>query len=213
MNESLSPAPQNCRDVLVAVDVQNDFITGSLAVTNGELVIAPLNKLATDVRGHGGQVIVTRDHHPETTPHFDTWPVHCVAGTPGAEFHPALDVQTGDIVISKGMGQTDGYSGMEGYDLESGVTLEQLLRPERADEHVRVMLGGLATDFCVRATLLDIAKTFRGDERVRTYLVRDAVRAVNLKPGDEAEALSAMEAAGAIALTSREIREDFYGTV
>ena len=100
------------RHLLVAVDVQNDFIDGSLAVKGGIDVVAPLNTLAHAVRRDLGRVAFTRDWHPAATPHFDTWPVHCVADTDGAAFHPDLQLKEGDVVLNKGMGQTDGYSGI-----------------------------------------------------------------------------------------------------
>lgn len=78
---------EKTRNVLIAVDVQNDFINGSLAVREGYQVVAPINELAETVRESGGAAIFTRDWHPAATPHFDTWPVHCVADTEGAEFH------------------------------------------------------------------------------------------------------------------------------
>ena len=198
------------RDVLVRVDVQNDFVSGSLRVPRGAEVVRPLNDVARLVRENGGTVVDTRDWHPRQTPHFDKWPVHCVQHTHGADFHPGLERRCGDIVLSKGMKQTDGYSGAEGIELGSGRTLESLIRPMKNDERSRVMLGGLATDYCVRATMLDITRMFRRDRRVTTFLIRDAVRGVNMSPGDELRALREMEAAGAIALTSDEIKRTFF---
>lgn len=206
MNETFSHPTRN---ILIAVDVQNDFIDGGLAVPNGIEVVDPLNDLARYVRAStNGRVIDTRDWHPRETPHFDTWPVHCVQGTRGAEFHPKLDVHRSDVIISKGMGQTDGYSGMEGHNLQSGQTIESLITPH-GKESVRVLLGGLATDYCVKATMLDIAKRFKLNDAVSTILIRDAVRAVNIKPRDEAEAIRAMEHAGAIAMTAQEVKRNF----
>lgn len=199
----------NTRDVLVTVDVQNDFVTGSLAVTDGEAVIAPINKVATAIRAAGGDVALTRDWHPAHTPHFDTdggiWPVHCVAETEGAAFAPALEITPTDVILSKGMEQTDGYSGWEGVGAQ-GETLETIITPRDAHERVRVFIGGLATDYCVKATGIDIATFFADDERVTTYLLRDAVRAVALKQADEANALQALEAAQVLAITSNEAR-------
>ena len=197
--------PTTTRDVLIAVDVQNDFITGSLAVTEGAQVIAPINELAEAVRANNGTVVFTRDWHPETTPHFDTWPVHCVANDNGAEFAPTLDVQAADTILSKGMGQTDGYSGWEGAG-EHGETLESLIQPRLPHEQVRVFLGGLATDYCVKATGLDISTFFAEDERVELYLLRDAVRAVALEKADEANALARLEAARFAAISTEEAR-------
>jgi len=197
------------RNVLIAVDVQNDFIDGSLAVNEAEQIVAPANEFADVVRStDDGIVIYTRDWHPAETPHFDTWPVHCVQDTQGAEFHPALDVHEEDIVLSKGMGQTDGYSGMEGVG-PGGETLETILEP-RGAETVRGFFLGIATDYCVKSTVIDAAERFKDDPRVQTYLIRDLIRAVNAQPDDEAEALAAMEAAGAVALTIQEVREQFF---
>lgn len=199
----------NTRDVLVTVDVQNDFVTGSLAVTDGEAVIAPINKVAAAIRAAGGDVALTRDWHPAHTPHFDTnggiWPVHCVAETEGAAFASALEITPTDFILSKGMEQTDGYSGWEGVGAQ-GETLETIITPRDAHERVRVFIGGLATDYCVKATGIDIATFFADDERVTTYLLRDAVRAVALKQADEANALQALEAAQVLAITSNEAR-------
>lgn len=189
------------RNVLIAVDVQNDFITGSLAVGDAEQVIDPINAFASSVREHDGVAIFTGDQHPSATPHFDVWPPHCVAGTEGAAFHPRLDVREGDTIISKGMEQTDGYSGWEGVT-DKGETLETLLMPRTPRERVRVFIGGLATDYCVRATTLDIAKRFEDDDRVTLFLLRDAIRAVGLAPDDEARALSEIEAAKVLAISS-----------
>lgn len=200
---------QPTQNVLVAVDVQNDFIDGSLAVTEGEQVVQPINDVAAIVRDTGGTVAFTRDWHPAETPHFadygGAWPVHCVAETEGAAFHPDLDVRDTDIVINKGMEQTDGYSGWEGVT-DDGQTLEAIIAPLSREEKVRVFVGGLATDYCVKATALDIAARFEDDERVHLYLLRDAIRAVGLAPTDEEKALAAMEEAKIQAISADEAR-------
>ena len=200
---------QPTQNVLVAVDVQNDFIDGSLAVTEGEQVVQPINDVAAAVRDTGGTVAFTRDWHPAETPHFadygGAWPVHCVAETEGAAFHPDLDVRDTDIVINKGMEQTDGYSGWEGVT-DDGQTLEAIIAPLSREEKVRVFVGGLATDYCVKATTLDIAARFKDDERVHLYLLRDAIRAVGLAPTDEEKALAAMEEAKIQAISADEAR-------
>lgn len=200
---------QPTRNVLIAVDVQNDFIDGSLAVTEGEQVVQPINDVAAAVRDTGGTVAFTRDWHPAETPHFadygGAWPVHCVAETEGAAFHPDLDVRDTDIVINKGMEQTDGYSGWEGVT-DDGQTLEAIIAPLSREEKVRVFVGGLATDYCVKATALDIAARFKDDERVHLYLLRDAIRAVGLAPTDEKKALAAMEEAKIQAISADEAR-------
>lgn len=193
------------RNVFVGVDIQNDFIDGSLAVNEGEQTVAPANAVAAAVRVSGGRVAWTRDWHPATTPHFDTWPVHCVQETEGAEFHNDLDIHEEDHIISKGMGQTDGYSGWEGVAQNDGQTLDTLITPQ-PHERVRVFIGGLATDYCVKATTLDILTRYRetNDTRVKTYLVRDAIRGVEMNDGDTQAALDAMREAGAVAISSAE---------
>lgn len=201
--------PEGLRNVLIGVDPQIDFITGSLAVSEGEQVIEPLNEVAAATRRTGGDVAWTRDWHPPQTPHFEQWPVHCVANTKGAAYPTDLIVESTDIIISKGTGQTDGYSGMEGIS-DDGTTLETIIRPRTPQERVRVFIGGLATDFCVQATALDLARTFEEQNNVSLYLIRDAIRAVNLQPTDGAEAVAAMQAAGIEALTSDEIRQRFF---
>lgn len=200
MNNSEQP-----RNVLVAVDVQNDFITGSLAVHGGDQIVSPINEIAEAIRETDGDVIFTRDWHPASTPHFDNWPVHCVAETNGADFHPDLIVKEEDVVVSKGMEQTDGYSGWEGVS-DSGETLEALIAPKSPAEKVRVFIGGLATDYCVRATALDIASHFSDDERVALYFLRDAIRAVGLQPEDEQRAIRAMRDAKLLATSAEEAR-------
>lgn len=202
MNTIKSP-----RNILVGVDIQNDFIDGSLAVTEGEAVVEPFNRTAAVVRRIGGSVILTRDWHPAQTPHFadygGVWPVHCVAETEGAAFHTSLDVKPTDTIVSKGMGQTDGFSGWEG-SADNGATIESLTSPTERVEKVRVFIGGLATDYCVKATAVDIARRYESDERVTTYLLRDAIRGVELNDGDTAQALQEMHDAGVISLTTNE---------
>lgn len=182
------------RSVLIEVDPQIDFISGSLAVNGGEEVVAPLNRVARAVRIKMGKVVISRDKHPDQTPHFDTWPVHCVAGTEGAMFHPDLEIEPGDIILDKGMEQTDGYSAAEGIG-PNGETLETIIQP-KGWENVAVYIGGLATDYCVKATALDTAELFGHHPSVEIYALRDAMRAVNIDPADEAKALASMQNAG-----------------
>ena len=192
--------------IFVGVDPQNDFIDGSLAVAEAEQIIKPVNSIADEIRKHDGTAVFTRDWHPEKTPHFDEWPVHCVANTRGAEFHKDLNIQPDDIIINKGTEQTDGYSGWEGRS-DKGETLESIITPKTPHEKVKVFLGGLATDFCVKFTALDIAKHLKDDRRVTTYLLIDAIRAVGLTPTAEEEALSAMKEAGILAISTEEAKK------
>jgi len=182
---------------LVVVDVQNDFAdpSGSLSVAGGEDVVARANlEIGRALRG-GALVVYTQDWHPPSTPHFakdgGIWPVHCVADTWGAELHPRLRV-AGEVV-RKGSNGEDGYSGFTMRDPVSGeetpTPLEAMLR-ERGIS--RVVVCGLATDYCVNATVLDARRL--GFE---TLVVVDACAPVNLQPDDGAQALAAMHAAGA----------------
>lgn len=180
---------------LVVVDLQNDFAdpTGSLAVAGGEAVVQCANDEIQRAVAAGAAVAYTQDWHPQSTPHFakdgGTWPVHCVAGTWGAELQPAL-VVAGPIV-RKGSHDEDGYSGFTTRDssgVEHPTELEALLR-ERGVR--RIVICGLATDYCVRATALDALRL--GFE---TSVIAGAIAAVDLVPGDGERALAEMIAAG-----------------
>lgn len=194
-HETLSPTIAD-RIVTINVDVQNDFCPGgALAVDYGDEVIAPLNEVNRFTREHGGIVVATGDQHPALTPHFIEWPVHCVAGTEGAELRAGLDIRDGDVIIDKGMGQEDGYSGFEGL-ARDGRTLEQIVKP-KGRERVAVLIGGLATDYCVLNTTRDALAVDPGDGEISVLAIRDAMRAVNRKPEDGLLALKEMEVRGA----------------
>lgn len=182
------------RAALLVVDVQNDFCAGgALAVPDGDRVVDPINRLLAAQAAAGAAIFATRDWHPAGSSHFSgrggDWPVHCVAGTPGAAFHPRLRLPAATVVVSKGQApDSDGYSAFDG-TLPAGETLERAL----AEHHVgRLIVGGLATDYCVRASVLDARA--RGLE---VFVVRDAIAAVNLQAGDGAAALREMQASGA----------------
>lgn len=187
------------RFVQVNVDVQNDFCPGGrLGVPEGDAVVAPLNALAQAVRARGGTVVHTGDFHPGVTSHFDVWPVHCVAGTPGAELRADLDVQPGDPLIHKGTAPDENaYSAFDGRDA-AGRSLADHLAGAVQGGPAAVFVGGLATDYCVRATVLDALNC----PGVTVYALTDAMRAVNLKPGDGDAALAEMIAAGARPVTA-----------
>jgi nicotinamidase/pyrazinamidase len=182
---------------LVVVDVQNDFAdpAGSLFVRGGDEVVARVNDEIQRASDGGAFVIYTQDWHPPSTPHFakdgGVWPVHCVADTWGAELHPGLIVAGPSV--RKGSNGEDGYSGFTMRDPETGedrpTALEALLRRCGVTQ---VVAAGLATDYCVRGTVLDARRL--GFE---TVVLTDAVAAVELAPGDGARALSEMGAAGA----------------
>jgi nicotinamidase/pyrazinamidase len=173
---------------LIVVDLQNDFCPGgALAVAHGDEVVAPLNKLIGEFLERGEPVFKSRDWHPENTKHFaafgGTWPVHCVQHTRGAEFHPDLIDDMHIRVISKGLGDTDCYSAFD----ETDLALQ--LRRFGVEE---VWVGGLATDYCVKSTVLDALKL-----GFRVKALTNAMRAVELKPGDGERAIEEMKKAGA----------------
>ena len=187
---------------LLVVDVQNDFCPGgALGVRNGDAVIAPLNRMIEWTKKHGGTVYATRDWHPPDAAHFKPyggiWPVHCVQQTPGARFHQSLHLPPDAVVVSKGDAPgSDGYSAFEGHT-PTGASLVHELR-ERGVE--QLYIGGLATDYCVRQSVLDASKT-----GFRVTVLTDAVAGVDLNPGDSAKALEEMRAAGAKMATTQEV--------
>jgi nicotinamidase/pyrazinamidase len=172
---------------LVIVDFQNDFCPGgALAVPGGDAIAGRLNELAGS--GEFDLVVATRDWHPRDHGSFaeqgGPWPAHCVAGTPGAELHRALDPTPIEVIIDKGQDPaTEGYSGFEGTDLAA------VLRGREVD-HVTVV--GLATDYCVRNTALDALR-----EGFSVTVDSTATRGVDVEPEDSARALDAVRAAGA----------------
>ena len=184
------------RTALLVVDVQNDFAdpAGSLYVQGGEEVLPAVNAEVERATEAGALVVYTQDWHPPDTPHFQkdggVWPVHCVRDTWGSEFLPGLDVR--GEVLHKGTGGEDGYSGFSVRDPRSGqrypTALENLLR-ERGIE--KVVIAGIATDYCVLETALDARRL--GFE---TTVISDACRAVDLKPGDGDRAFESMRQAG-----------------
>jgi nicotinamidase/pyrazinamidase len=186
------------RTALVVVDLQNDFAdpAGSLWVAGAAAIIPRINDEVATAEAAGSMVVFTQDWHPESTPHFakdgGIWPVHCVADTWGAELHPDVQVAATAPRIRKGVNGEDGYSGFMTRDPVSGETqpteLDGLLRERGIG---RVVVCGLATDYCVNATALDAIRL--GYE---TFFLDDAVAAVNLKPGDGERATSAMVGAG-----------------
>jgi nicotinamidase/pyrazinamidase len=171
-------------DGLIVVDVQNDFCSGgALAVPDGESVVEPINRLMEEVPF----TVATRDWHPPDHRSFiqegGPWPVHCVRDTHGAQLHPKLHTSEIDAIVDAGQGrEDDGYSGFEKTELE------RLLRGRDVD---RVHIGGLALDYCVRATALDARHA--GFEVI---LHLGATRAINAKPGDAERALDELREAG-----------------
>ena len=185
------------RTALLVVDVQNDFAdpSGSLYVEGGEDVVPLANDEIARALTREATVIYTQDWHPESTPHFrkdgGIWPVHCVRDTWGAAFHPDLRVR--GTVLRKGVGGEDGYSAFTVRDPSSGTQSRTLLEDVLSTAGIeRLTIVGLATDYCVKETVLDAAKL-----GFHAVVVRDAIRAVNLAAGDGDAAIDAMARAGA----------------
>jgi nicotinamidase/pyrazinamidase len=183
---------------LIVVDVQNDFAdpSGSLYVPSGEETIPYINEQAHAAFEGGALVVYSQDWHPEETPHFQDfggpWPVHCVAGTFGAEFHPDLDVVEGAGNIKKGKGGEDGYSAFSLRDPKTGEESSTGLSDQLHEAQVeRVAVVGLALDYCVKETALDAAR-----EGFETILLADGSLPVNLERGDGARAVAEMVEAG-----------------
>jgi nicotinamidase/pyrazinamidase len=195
----------DARAALVVVDVQNDFADpdGSLSVRGGAAIVPLVNHAIEATRNAGGLVAYTQDWHPLHTPHFaqdgGLWPVHCVADTWGAELSPELVVA--GPRVRKGSNGEDGYSGFTMRDPTTGATtstgLERLLRDTGVET---VTVCGLATDYCVRATALDAIRL-----GFDTVVLRDAIAAVDLDPGDGDRAIEEMVAAGVLIGTTRAV--------
>jgi nicotinamidase/pyrazinamidase len=198
MVEKIDPA----YDALVIVDVQNDFCPGgSLAVPGGDRVVRVLNRCIQRFQALEAPIYASRDWHPPVTKHFQAyggvWPPHCVQGTKGAEFHPALALPPEAVVVSKGMDpEQDAYSCFQAQDpngMEFSVSL--------ADRGVqRLFVGGLATDYCVKSTVLDALH-----EGFQVVVLQDAIAAVEVTPGTGERAIEEMRAAGAAFATLDEL--------
>lgn len=187
---------------LLIVDVQNDFCPGgALAVAEGDQVVPVINQVAAGFAARGEPVFASRDWHPRDTNHFadygGPWPVHCVADTPGAEFHPELVLPASTVVVSKGEDPAEhGYSAFEGRTPEGEPLAEAL---ERLGVHTLVV-AGLATDYCVKQSVVDARA--RGFD---VAVLADGVRAVNVAAGDDDRAVEAMRQAGAEVLPSKDL--------
>lgn len=179
---------------ILLVDPQLDFFPGgALGVKDGDAIVAPINQLLA--RHASLPLFASRDWHPPSTRHFAArggrWPSHCVQGTPGATFHPALAMQRAEV-FEKGTNPEDdaGYSAFEGCSTtKGGRTLGDALAGSGVDA---LIVAGLATDYCVKASVLDACA--RG---LATFVFAPGVRAVDVQPGDGERALSAMREAGA----------------
>ncbi len=182
------------RDALVVVDVQNDFCPdGALGVPEGDRVVPVLNRYAERFAARGAPVFASRDWHPARTTHFAAWggpwPPHCVQDTPGAALHAGLVLPASAQIVSKGMGAEDDASSCFQARTPDATPFPTLLASRGIR---RLFVGGLATDYCVKATALDARRA-----GLEVVVLEDAVRAVDVKPGDGERALAEMEHAGA----------------
>ena len=190
--------PFDSRTALIVVDMQNDFAdpSGSLSISRGELTIPVVNDAAREAILAGAFVAYTQDWHPVHTPHFapdgGIWPVHCVADTWGSAFHPAIEILGPSV--KKGANGEDGYSGFSMRDpvtdAEIPTQLDALLRARSIE---RLVVCGLATDYCVKATALDAIRL-----GYAVTLLLDGIAAVNVAPGDGDRAIAEMQAEGVV---------------
>ncbi len=177
------------RAALIVVDVQNDFCPGgALPVPEGDKVVPLLNDYIETFLREGAPIYLTQDWHPADHISFKerggVWPPHCVQGTEGAAFHPGLALPEQGVIVPKGSSPNeDAYSGFQGTGLAARLKRQGIRR---------LFIGGLATDYCVKETVLDALR-----EGFETVLLEDASRGVEVKPGDTQRALSEMEQAGA----------------
>jgi nicotinamidase/pyrazinamidase len=184
--------PHAPRTAVLVVDVQNDFCPGgALAVPDGDRVVPVLNRILQESAARRVPVIASRDWHPPDTSHFEAfggpWPPHCLAGSPGAAFHPALELPDDTLIVSTGTDRNDdGYSAFEGTTAD-GRRLADVLR-DRGVGHL--IVGGIATDYCVRASVLDARQA-----GLEVTVMTDAI--AGIAPDTTARALDEMQAAGA----------------
>ncbi len=182
---------------LIVVDVQNDFCPGgALPVPGGDKVVSVLNIYIRKFIERGLPIHFTRDWHPERHISFKSeggiWPPHCIQGTGGARFHPELSIPSTAVTVSKGTEPgMDAYSGFQGTNLGSQI---------RARGIRRLFVGGLATDYCVKSTVLDALK-----EGFETVFLNDASKGVDVNPGDSERAVEEMLRAGAVKIILEDI--------
>ncbi|MCI0706974.1 MAG: nicotinamidase [Ignavibacteriae bacterium] len=177
---------------LLVVDVQNDFCPGgALAVPEGDKVVPVINKLLEKF----SIVVASKDWHPHETVHFQKWPVHCVHNSKGAEFHPDLNsVKIQQVFLKGTSNKDDGYSAFEATNLD-------LVKYLKNKDVTELYVVGLATDYCVRASALDAMQ-----QGFKTFVVRDAVAAVNVNPGDDQKAFDDMTRGKVVLITSGDVK-------
>ena len=185
---------ENEKAALLIVDVQKDFCPGgALPAPGGDSIIPALNRHLAEARGRDMPVYASRDWHPAVTSHFKEyggeWPPHCMQGSAGAQFHGDLKLPADVIVITKGDDPARaGYSAFDGHTKDRRALLRDL-----RDRHVtRLYVGGIATDYCVKATALDAAQA-----GLEVRVLRDAITGIDVQPGDADRAVEEMSRAGA----------------
>jgi len=185
------------KTALVVVDVQNDFCPGgTLPVPEGDTVVPMLNEYIKQFEAAGAPIIFTRDWHPPDHLSFKAqggpWPPHCIQNTEGAKFHPALVIPVDAEIVSKAETRDEAYSFFQGSDLA-----------EKLHKRIRTLfVGGLATDYCVKETVLDALK-----HKFEVYLLTDACKGVDVKPGDSEKAVQVMVKAGCKPITERQLQK------
>jgi nicotinamidase/pyrazinamidase len=186
-------------DALIIVDVQNDFIPGgALPVPAGDQVVPVLNEYIKLFKKAAAEIFATRDWHPPNHVSFKEyggiWPAHCIQQSEGAKFHPDLKLPADTTVISKAMNPSkESYSAFDGTELADNLKTRDIRR---------IFVGGLATDYCVKNTVLDAIKLC-----LETVLLLDAVQGINLKPGDAEKAIDEMSLNGAEKITLTDLPE------
>jgi nicotinamidase/pyrazinamidase len=196
----------------LGIDLENDFFPGgSLGVTDGFDIVDPINGIITAISNYwkntfrnlfkpNWEIIFSRDKHPEKTSHFDIWPIHCVWPTFGAQFLSTIIIPKFLTILSKGI--NPGENAYSAFDLKAiieglGINLEKYLKMKRIKT---LFVAGLATDYCVKATVIDAL-----NQGFKVYLIIDAIKAVNINPGDGEKAIDEMVQLGAIKITSAEV--------
>jgi len=191
-----------CKKALLIVDVQNDFCPGgALGIKDGDKITPAINKYIKIFASEKLPVFASRDWHPKKTTHFKkfggVWPVHCIQGTKGAEFHHKLKLPKDAILVYKGMDpKKDNYSVFQAEDA-NGISLPGFLKKLGIKE---LYIAGLATDYCVKFTTHDAIK-----EGFKVKILLDAIKGVNLKPNDSEIAIREMVKIGAKKITLKDV--------
>jgi len=202
--------PNIARTLLLIIDVQNDFCPGgALAVQDGDAVIAPLNALSAALAAAGGRVAASQDWHPQGHASFTSagqggaWPDHCVQGTRGAAFHEKLDLNPVSLIVRKGFRrELDSYSAFFENDRCTSTGLEGGIKQMNIET---VIIGGLATDYCVFYSAMDSRRL-----GFNTIIIEDAVRGVNYPDGSVEKALGEMRANGILFAPSAQLLQEIH---